>query len=94
MRQLYGNQQLCELFSKMSKFRLFSSHALPVDNLGEISENGDGRIWCDFVGGVTGDIVIGTHLLLLGDRCDGLYKGSNSILLFKVAPQAIFGIQL
>ena len=44
---------------------------LPFDNLGVTSANAEGA-WL-FVGGVAGDIVIGIHLRLLGERlCAGL----------------------
>ena len=45
---------------------------LPLVNFGEISPNGEGVVWCCLVGGVDGESVIGTHLLLFGERADGL----------------------
>lgn len=68
------------------------SWCLPLVNLGATSKKGEGFVWCCLVGAVDGDKVIGMHLLLLGDLCDGLWRGSNSRLRFKlrVAPQAIF----
>ncbi len=63
----------------------------PLVYFGDTSPNGEGFVWCIFVGGVDGDIVIGMHLRLFGDeRWAGLCRGSNSKLRLSVAPQAIF----
>ena len=63
---------------------------LPVVSLEETtSPNGEGSIRRYFCGDEVEAAVdmIGTHLLLLGDA--GLMSGSKSMVLFRVAPQAI-----
>ncbi len=57
-------------------------------NLGATSRNGEEFAWCCLVGGAVGEIVIGIHLLRFGDLEDGLWRGSKSRLLLRVA-QAI-----
>ena len=62
--------------------------SLPVVSLEETtSPNGEGSIRRYFCGDEVEAAVIGTHLLLLGDA--GLISGSKSMVLFRVAPQAI-----
>lgn len=53
------------LGSRKFKFRKQNSKNLP-DEIGDISPKGDGL--CCLVGGVDGDMVIGIHLRLLGER--------------------------
>lgn len=62
---------------------------LPCVSLGKTSSKGDGSVCWGLVGGVDGDSVIGIHLRRFGVLCAGLWSGSNSKLLFRVAPQAI-----
>ena len=59
---------------------------LPVVSLDDTSPKGEGSIRKYFCGEETGDM-IGVHLLLLGEAW--FISGSKSILLFRVAPQAI-----
>jgi len=77
---------LCILLISRLRFEAICSE----DNLGPTSPNGDGWIWCCFVGGVDGDKVIGIHLRRFGVVWPGLCNGSKSRDLFSVAPQAIF----
>ena len=67
----------------------FALKYVPLVNLDANSPNGEGFVWCCFVGGATGERVMGMHRLLFGERCEGLCNGSNSKLRFRVAPQAI-----
>ena len=61
---------------------------LPAVSLDDISPNGEGSIRRYFCGDEVEAVVdIWAHRLLLGDA--GFINGSNSIVLFKVAPQAI-----
>lgn len=61
-------------------------HFLPVVSLDDTSPKGEGSMRRYFCGEETGDM-IGAHLLLLGEAV--FIKGSNSRVLFRVAPQAI-----
>ena len=61
---------------------------LPAVSLDDTSPNGEGSIRRYFCGDEVEAVVdIGAHRLLFGDA--GFINGSKSIVLFKVAPQAI-----
>lgn len=85
------NANLKVLIGPILKKRLhvniqFVIYLLPVVSLDDTSPNGEGSIRKYFCGEETGDIT-GAHLLLLGEAW--FIRGSNSNVLFKVAPQAI-----